>query len=182
MVIPDSVQAVLAVPHRSSPAGRKATPANGVSHRSRGVPPPPPRHRRTARGGPPTEPPGPPAPRVPVQTRAVPEPVYTFKHALTQEVAYQSLLLSTRRRCTNASHGHWRSNFQRSSSPSPNEWPLTMPRRTDHAQAVPYWQRAGQRAIERSANLEAIGHLTRGLNVLKTLPDTPGRPQQNWPC
>jgi predicted ATPase len=39
------------------------------------------------------------------------------------------------------------------------------------AQAIPYWQRAGQRAIERSANLEAIGHLTRGLDVLKTLPD-----------
>ena len=31
------------------------------------------------------------------ETHAVPEPVYTFKHALTQEVAYQSLLMSTRR-------------------------------------------------------------------------------------
>ena len=46
------------------------------------------------------------------------------------------------------------------------------------AQAIPYWQRAGQRAIERSANLEAIGHLTKGLEVLKTLPDTPERAQQ----
>ena len=40
-------------------------------------------------------------------------------------------------------------------------------------QAVPYWQKAGQRAIERSANVEAIGHLTKGLELLKTLPDTP---------
>ena len=46
------------------------------------------------------------------------------------------------------------------------------------AQAVPYWQQAGQRAIERSANLEAIGHLTKGLEVLKTLPDTLERAQQ----
>ena len=46
------------------------------------------------------------------------------------------------------------------------------------AQAVPYWQQAGQRAIERSANLEAISHLTRGLELLKTLPDTPERAQQ----
>jgi predicted ATPase len=46
------------------------------------------------------------------------------------------------------------------------------------AQAVGYWQRAGQRAIERSANVEAIRHLTRGLEVLTTLPETPERFQQ----
>ena len=45
------------------------------------------------------------------------------------------------------------------------------------AQAVGYWQRAGQRAIERSANLEAISHLTKGLEVLTNLPDTPERLQ-----
>ena len=45
-------------------------------------------------------------------------------------------------------------------------------------QAIPYWQRAGQRAVERSANLEAISHLTKGLEVLATLPDTPERAQQ----
>jgi predicted ATPase len=47
-----------------------------------------------------------------------------------------------------------------------------------HEQAIGYWQKAGYRAIERSANLEAIGHLTTGLEVLKTLPDTPERTQQ----
>ena len=46
------------------------------------------------------------------------------------------------------------------------------------AQAIPYWQRAGQRAIQRSAHVEAIGHLTKGLEVLAALPDTPERPQQ----
>src|SRR5262249_55600947 len=45
------------------------------------------------------------------------------------------------------------------------------------APAVPYWQRAGQRAIERSAHLEAISHLTKGLEVLKTLPETAERTQ-----
>jgi predicted ATPase len=38
-----------------------------------------------------------------------------------------------------------------------------------------YWQRAGERAVERSAHVEAIGHLTKGLEVLQTLPDTPER-------
>src|SRR5712691_404522 len=46
------------------------------------------------------------------------------------------------------------------------------------AQAIPYWQQAGQRAIHRSANVEALEHLTRGLNILKTLPDTPERAQR----
>jgi predicted ATPase len=45
-------------------------------------------------------------------------------------------------------------------------------------QAIPYWQQAGQRAIERSANLEAVVHLTRGLEGLATLPATPERAQQ----
>src|SRR5207245_1991332 len=45
------------------------------------------------------------------------------------------------------------------------------------APAVPYWQRAGQRAIERSANVEAISHLIKGLELLMILPDTAERPQ-----
>jgi predicted ATPase len=44
-------------------------------------------------------------------------------------------------------------------------------------QAIPYWQRAGERAIARSANIEAISHLTKGLALLTTLPDTPERRQ-----
>ena len=46
------------------------------------------------------------------------------------------------------------------------------------AQAIPYWQQAGQRAVQRSANVEAISHLTKGLELLKTLPDTPEHAQQ----
>ena len=49
------------------------------------------------------------------------------------------------------------------------------------AQAIPYWQRAGERASQRSAHAEAISHLTKGLELLKTLPDTPERTQQELP-
>src|SRR5262249_17461119 len=45
-------------------------------------------------------------------------------------------------------------------------------------QAVIYWQRAGQRAIDRSAYAEAIGHLTKGVEVIRSLPDTPARAQR----
>jgi predicted ATPase len=43
--------------------------------------------------------------------------------------------------------------------------------------AVGYWHKAGQKAIERSANVEAISHLTTGLELLKTLPKTSERAQ-----
>jgi predicted ATPase len=39
--------------------------------------------------------------------------------------------------------------------------------------AIGYWQRAGQRALQRSAHIEAIAHLRQGLTVLTTLPETP---------
>src|SRR5262249_22488784 len=46
-------------------------------------------------------------------------------------------------------------------------------------QAVVYWQQAGQHASDRSAYLEAVSHLTTGIELLKTLPETPARPQQS---
>ena len=45
-------------------------------------------------------------------------------------------------------------------------------------QAVGYWHKAGQRASERSAHVEAIRHLIKGLELLKTLPETPQRLQR----
>jgi predicted ATPase len=47
-----------------------------------------------------------------------------------------------------------------------------------HEQAVTYWQRAGQRAMQRSAHMEAISHVTRGLELLSLLPDPPKRSRQ----
>ena len=41
-----------------------------------------------------------------------------------------------------------------------------------------YLHLAGQQAVQRSANAEAIDHLTAALELLKTLPDTPERAQQ----
>jgi predicted ATPase len=45
-------------------------------------------------------------------------------------------------------------------------------------QAIGYWQRAGQQASNRSANLEAVSHFTTGIELLKTLPETPAHTQQ----
>jgi len=48
----------------------------------------------------------------------------------------------------------------------------------DYPRAVQYLQQAAQNAKERSANAEAINHLTKALELLKTFPDTPERAQQ----
>ncbi len=103
---------------------------------------------------------------------------YTFKHALIQDTAYQSLLKSTRQ------HYHQRiaqileEQFPESKETQPE---LLAQHYTEAGlveRAISYWREAGQRATERSANTEAISHLTTGLELLKTLPDTPKRTQQ----
>jgi len=45
----------------------------------------------------------------------------------------------------------------------------------DTPRAVQYLWQAGRKALQRSAHQEAIAHLTKGLELLKTLPDTPER-------
>lgn len=46
------------------------------------------------------------------------------------------------------------------------------------ALAIPYWLQAGQRAVARFANVEAEAHLTTGLDLLTTMPETLERAQQ----
>ena len=107
-----------------------------------------------------------------------PQATYLFKHALIQEAAYQSLLRSTRQR-----HHQHIAQVLEAQFPELCE---TQPELLAHhyteagliAQAVPYWQRAGQRAVQRFAHREAIGHLTKGLELLKGLPETPEHTQQ----
>ena len=107
-----------------------------------------------------------------------PQATYVFKHALIQDAAYQSLLRSTRQQ-----------HHQRIAQVLVERFPETaetQPELVAHhyteaglrEQAMPYWQHTGQRALQRSANLEAVSHVTRGLEVLSTLPETYERVQQ----
>ena len=107
-----------------------------------------------------------------------PQARYMFKHALIQEAAYQSLLRSTRRQYHQQIAQVLEERFPETCETHPELLAHHYTEAGLSAQAIPYWQRAGQRAIERSANIEAISHLTKGLEVLKTLPETPERTQQ----
>jgi predicted ATPase len=103
---------------------------------------------------------------------------YIFKHALIQDTAYQSLLRSTRQQYHQRIAQVLAERFPDIAETQPELLAQHYTEADLAQQAIPYWQRAGQRAIERSAHLEAISHLTRGLELLKTLSDTIGQRQQ----
>jgi predicted ATPase/class 3 adenylate cyclase len=107
-----------------------------------------------------------------------PEAQYRFKHALVQEAAYQSLLRSTRQRHHQRIAQVLEARFPGSCETQPELLAHHYTQAGVMAQAISYWRRAGQRAIERSAHAEAIAHLSKGLELLTSLPDTPERLQQ----
>ena len=67
--------------------------------------------------------------------------------------------------------------FPETARRSPNCWRITTPRRAWQRRPCPTGSGPAQRATGRSAHVEAIGHLTKGLEVLSALPDTPERAQ-----
>src|SRR5262245_59958009 len=106
-----------------------------------------------------------------------PHATYLFKHALIQEAAYQSLLRSTRQQHHQRIAQVLEVRFPEIVAAQPEVVAHHYTEAGLSAQALPYWQRAGQRAIERYANLEAVAHLKQGLEVLATLLETPERTQ-----
>ena len=90
---------------------------------------------------------------------------YTFRHALLRETAYQSLLRSRRQQY----HQQIAEVLQDDGGVQPE---LVAHHYTEAGlpeKAVDYWHRAGQRALERSANVEGIRHITHGLAALEEL-------------
>jgi predicted ATPase/class 3 adenylate cyclase len=104
-----------------------------------------------------------------------PQASYIFKHALIREAAYESLLKSKRHEL----HGRIAKVLQAQFSETAAAQPELLAHHFTEAgfieEAIGYWQQAGEQAIQRSANVEAISHLTTALEHLKTLPATSER-------
>jgi predicted ATPase len=107
-----------------------------------------------------------------------PQATFTFKHALIQNAAYEALLKSTRQQYHQRIAQTLAERFVETAETQPELLAHHFTEAGLHEQALRYWQQAGERAGQRSANAEAIGHLTKGLELLRTLPDTPERTQQ----
>jgi tetratricopeptide (TPR) repeat protein len=106
------------------------------------------------------------------------EESYIFKHALIQDAAYGSLLRATRQ-------DYHRQIVRALQAKSPNlatSQPELLARHFQGAgmttEAVAQWSIAGQKAIARSANIEAISALGRSLHLLSTLPPSEQRDRQ----
>ena len=103
---------------------------------------------------------------------------YIFKHALIRDAAYASLLKSTRQQVHEQIARVFETQFPALVETQPElvAQHYTVAGCTE--QAVHYWQQAGQHASDRSAYLEASSHVTTGIALLKTLPETPAHTQQ----
>jgi class 3 adenylate cyclase/predicted ATPase len=107
-----------------------------------------------------------------------PQARYIFKHALIQEAAYQSLLKSTRQQYHRQIAQVLEERFPDTTETQPGLLAYHYTEAGLSEQAIPYWWQTGQQAVQRSAHVEAIRHLSRGLELLKTLPNTFERGQQ----
>ena len=107
-----------------------------------------------------------------------PRSKYIFKHALVQDAAYQSLLKRTRQKQHEQVAEMLASRFPEIAETEPELLAHHYTAAGRGEPAVGLWLQAGQRAVRRFANQEAIAHLNKGLEVLETLPETPERNRQ----
>jgi class 3 adenylate cyclase/predicted ATPase len=101
-----------------------------------------------------------------------PDAEYTFKHALVRDAAYSTLLRSRRQQFHARIAATLEAQFPEV-EPELLAYHYTEAGRLE--QAADYWLKAGQRAMQRSAHVEAERHLRKGLKVLAGLPETASR-------
>jgi len=106
------------------------------------------------------------------ETRLFPEHEYTFKHALTQQVAYETLLQERRRPL----HARIVEALEALAGDRVAE---QAERLAHHAlrgevwdKALGYCRQAGEKALTRSAYREAVGYFEQALSALPQLPET----------
>jgi class 3 adenylate cyclase/DNA-binding winged helix-turn-helix (wHTH) protein/tetratricopeptide (TPR) repeat protein len=106
------------------------------------------------------------------QRGLLPQATYLFKHVLIQDAAYQSLLKSTRQQYHQQIAQVLETQFPETVETQPELLAHHYTEASLNEQAVAYWQRAGQRASERSAYQEAMVCFEQALKALQHLPET----------
>ncbi len=104
-----------------------------------------------------------------------PETTYTFKHALVQDAAYESLLFSRRKQLHGRIARAIEAKFAESARTSPEVLAHHYTEAGETTKAVDYWLKAAESASGRSANVEAANHLRVGLGLMEALPEGPER-------
>ena len=102
-----------------------------------------------------------------------PEATYTFKHALVQDAAYDSLLKSKRAQLHAQIAKVLEEDFSDRIANEPELLAHHLSAAGAAAAAIPHWHKAGQRASQRLAYTEAIAYFQRGIELAHSLPDSP---------
>jgi len=106
---------------------------------------------------------------------------YVFKHALTQEVAYNSLLIE-RRKLLHEHAGHaLESIFVKQLDDHLGQLAHHYSHSDNPDKATEFLGRAGHQAMQRSANANAVSSLMAAIDLLQKLPDSPERIQRELP-
>jgi predicted ATPase len=103
---------------------------------------------------------------------------YSFLHALYQEVLYKRTPIGQRVNFHKRIGEREERAYGDQAKSIAAELAAHFVEGREYRKAIKYLQQAGENALRRSAHQEAIGQLTKGLELLKTLPDTPERAQQ----
>src|SRR5581483_152829 len=103
---------------------------------------------------------------------------YGFVHALYQEVLYDRVPSARRARLHRRIGARGAEGYGERVKEIAVELAVHFERGRDYRQAARYLEQAGENAMQRSAHVEAIRHLTKALQLLKTLPDTSERARQ----
>jgi hypothetical protein len=104
-----------------------------------------------------------------------PDAVYTFKHALVQDAAYDSLLRRRRQELHGRIARVIEERFPTMEDTEPELLAHHYTQAKQPAKAIPLWQQAGSLALNRMALAEAIAHLSKGLELFISLPHSPER-------
>jgi class 3 adenylate cyclase/tetratricopeptide (TPR) repeat protein len=105
----------------------------------------------------------------------IPHAVYTFKHALVRDAAYAGLLRSRRAHLHSVIANALEQQFLEIVQTQPETLAVHLTEAGLVEKAVGYWLKAGKNAALRSANLEAIAHLQRGIEVIGRMPAGRGK-------
>jgi predicted ATPase len=106
--------------------------------------------------------------------------MYTFKHALVQDTAYEALLKTRRRELHRIVANTLTQHFPELTETQPEILAHHYTEAGLAEQAITYWQRAGTRAAKRAANAEAVSHLRHGLALLEALPARAANAEQEF--
>jgi class 3 adenylate cyclase/tetratricopeptide (TPR) repeat protein len=108
------------------------------------------------------------------QRGTLPQATFLFKHALVQDAAYSTLLRGARRNL----HAHIADALlavSQTESVAPEIVALHMQSAERPAEAIVYWQKAGEQSVRHANNREAVAHFHRALSLLEAQPQTSER-------